>query len=155
MRKGYLLAVVLMTGVLGSLSLVSAAEKAAGSHLKGIKCMLCKMQVSKDHAVDYKGGKVFFGCAACPSTFKKNTAKYAAKANAQLVATKQARQKACPLMGKPVKKSLTQKVGGVEVAFCCPGCKKKLAKLTADEQIEKVFGSKAFGKGFEVAQHAH
>ncbi len=121
--------------------------------LKGVKCMLCGMQVSEKHAVDYNGGKVFFGCAGCPPRFSKDTAKYAAKANAQLVATKQAHQKLCPIMGKPVKRDLKLKVAGAEVYFCCKGCKTEVASLKGELQTEKVFGKKVFKKAFHVGKH--
>ena len=123
--------------------------------LKGIKCMICGMQVSAQYAVDYKGGKVFFGCGGCPSTFQRNVTKYAAAANAQLVATGQARQKACPVMGNPVKSNLAMKVGGVNVRFCCPRCKTALEGLRPEVQVQKVFNDKAFQRGFEPVRHRH
>lgn len=154
MRKEFLMAVGLLAGVVVATPVVGAAEGATKASLKGIHCMICKMQVSQENAADYKGGKVYFGCAGCPSMFQKNTAKYAAKANAQLVATGQARQTACPIMGKPCKKEVTQEIAGAKVAFCCPRCKTALAKLKPDVQVAKVFGDKAFKKAFRVAKKA-
>ena len=54
------------------------------------------------NAVDYKGGKVFFCCMNCPKAFAADTAKFAAKANHQLVATGQAKQAKCPFTGEDV-----------------------------------------------------
>ncbi len=148
--KAVVLAMAAGIFTMAGLAQANAHEKV---QLKGVKCMLCSMQVSEKHAVDYNGGKVFFGCAACPPKFSKDTAKYAAKANAQLVATKQAQQTTCPLMGKPVKRGLNLKVAGANVYFCCKKCKTEVASLKGDAQIEKVFGQKAFAKAFRVGKH--
>lgn len=153
MLKRNALVMTVVVAVLSAFSVSRADDKENKVNLKGIKCMMCKMQVSEDAAVDYKGAKLYFGCAACPPTFEKNTAKYAAKANAQLVATKQAKQKACPVMSKPCDKEVVKmKLAGTEVSFCCAKCKTGVAKLGTDAQIEKVFNEKAFKKAFEVAK---
>lgn len=121
-------------------------------NLKGIKCPVCSMQAKPSQSVDYKGGKLYFGCAACPPRFQRNPSKYAAKANAQLVATKQARQKSCPIMGGKPNKELKMKVGGADVFFCCPRCRKPVEALKGDAQIEKVFNEKTFAKAFEIPE---
>jgi len=102
--------------------------------------------------VDYKGGKVFLCCPGCTGAFKKNTAKYAAKANLQLVATGQAKQAKCPLTGGKCNPDTATDVAGVKVCFCCGGCKGKVAKAGGDEQIELLFNDKAFAKAFRVAK---
>ncbi|NOX55454.1 MAG: hypothetical protein GXP27_13655 [Planctomycetes bacterium] len=151
MRKGIALAVLASVALLVTVS-VARSDDHGKVDLKGIKCFICNMQVSEDNSADYKGGKVYFGCGGCPSRFEANLKKYAAKANAQLVATKQAKQKACPLSGRPCKKEINTKVAGTTVYFCCNGCKKRVAKLKGDAQIEKVFGEAAFKKGFKIAK---
>lgn len=98
---------------------------------------------------DYHGGKLYFCCKGCVAPFNDDTAKFAAKANEQLVVTGQATQTACPLTGRPVNAEKKADVGGVEVCFCCGGCLGKVSKLSADEQVELVFG-KGFDKGFTV-----
>ena len=134
-------------------SVGNAGEKKAEEiTLAGVKCLFCKMNVDKDAFVAYKGARVFFGCAGCPEAFKGNEKKFATKANAQLVATKQARQKACPISGKPHKTEFKLTVGGAKVAFCCPNCKAATAKLEGDAQLEKVFGDAGFKKVFQVAK---
>ena len=125
-------------------------EKQEKLTLKGVKCLFCKMDVNKDEFVEYKGAKVFFGCGGCPQAFKKDAAKYATKANAQLVSTNQARQKACPLSGGATNDEFTLAVAGTKVSFCCGNCKSATAKLAADAQLEKVFSEAAFKKAFEV-----
>jgi len=150
MLKRSVIAVALAAILLTSYSISQADKKNKEVKLDGIKCMVCKMQVSKDLTADYKGAKVYFGCPSCPSRFEKDTAKYSTKANAQLVATKQARQKACPLSGKPCAKDVKLAVGGADVAFCCAKCKEAVAKLEGDTQLAKVFSDAAFKKGFRV-----
>lgn len=118
--------------------------------LKGIKCLFCKMDVSKEATLEYKGATLYFGCAACPSQFDKDNAKHVVKANAQLVATKQAKQKACPLSGKPCSKDYTLTLGKAEVAFCCANCKGATEKLEGDAQLAKVFNEDAFKKAFVI-----
>ena len=141
----------LAVALLGIYSVGDAGEKDTQEiTLKGIKCLFCEMEVSEDAFVEYKGARVFFGCAGCPQAFKENTKKFATKANAQLVATRQALQKACPVSGKPHKKEFELAVGKAKVAFCCPNCKEDTAKLEGDAQLEKVFSEVAFKKAFQV-----
>jgi YHS domain-containing protein len=142
---------VLAVALLGFTSLVRAEEKGDEENkLKGIKCLFCKMDVSKEASIEYKGAKLYFGCAGCPGAFDKDNAKHVSKANAQLVATKQARQKGCPFSGKPCKSEFTITVAKAEVAFCCSSCMKATEKLGGDAQLEKVFNDKAFKVGFQV-----
>ena len=68
----------------------------------------------------------------------------AAKANAQLVASKQYVQKGCPFSGGELNAETKIKVGGAEVAFCCNNCKGKAEKMEGDAQLEALFGEKAF-----------
>ena len=145
--------VAMVAGLLG-ISVGELTVRADGRsqtvNLKGIKCPICGMQASPRQSVEYKGAKVYFGCGACPPRFLRNPSKYAAKANAQLVATKQARQKACPIMGGKPNKELKMRVGGADVFFCCARCKKPVEALKGDAQIEKVFNEKTFAKAFEI-----
>ena len=126
-----------------------AADKV---NLEKAKCPVSGKECAADTGVDYKGAKVYFCCNNCPKAFAKDTAKYAAKANAQLVATGQAKEIKCPLTGKPLNTATAIKVDGVEVCFCCNNCKGAVEKLTGDEQINKAFGDDAFAKGFEVTK---
>ena len=138
-----------LTISLGAVRL-QADSRGQSVNLKGIKCPVCGMQSQPSQSVDYKGAKVYFGCAACPPRFKQDPTKYAAKANAQLVATKQARQKACPIMGGKPNKELKMQVGGADVFFCCPRCRKPVEALKGKARIEKVFNDKTFAKAFEI-----
>lgn len=107
---------------------------------------------NKEVTADYKGGQVVFCCPGCPSGFKKNTAKYAVKANKQLVDSGQAKQAGCPISGRKLDPSTAITVDGTEVSFCCKNCKAKVAKLKGDAQVAKVFADKPFEKAFEVAK---
>jgi YHS domain-containing protein len=100
-------------------------------------------EINKEVTVDFEGGKVAFCCDKCPAAFKKDEKKYAANARHQLVATGQLEQKACPISGRPVSEEHKLDLAGIEVGFCCPNCKGKVAKAEKDEEkIAMVFGEK-------------
>ncbi len=132
---------------------VCAAEKVK---LEGIKCaMRAKAPAKAEKFVDYKGGKVYFCCDNCPKGFaKKIKAKdklTAAKGNAQLVATGQAKQSKCVFTGGPLKTKLT--VAGATIQFCCGNCLAKAKKMTGDDQLLALIGDAAYKKGaFKVAK---
>jgi hypothetical protein len=130
-----------------SIGVIAADEK---KEEKFGKCPVSGKTALEDKFVDYKGAKVYFCCPGCPDGFKADTAKFATKANQQLVVTKQATQAKCPLSGGKLNPDTGVDVGGVSVTFCCNNCKGKVAKATGDEQLELVFSDAAFGKGFEV-----
>jgi YHS domain-containing protein len=115
--------------------------------LEGIKCPLSDGPVKEDKSAAHLDGKVYFCCEKCSAKFEADKDKYAAKANQQLVATKQYEQKACPMTGGALNKETKIKVGEAEVAFCCTKCKGAAEGKKGDEQIELVFGKKAFEKG--------
>ena len=118
--------------------------------LAAAKCPVSGEAVSKDASIDYKGGKLYFCCKDCAATFAKDKAKYAAKANKQLVVTGQAVQKSCPLTGNPTNASTAIDVGGAKIAFCCNGCKGKVSKMTPAQQVKAIFADKVFDKNFEI-----
>lgn len=113
------------------------------------KCPVSGQPVKADKFVEYNGGKVYFCCGNCPKAFEANTAKYAAKANMQLVETGQLVQVACPLSGRPTNPSATVEVGGVKVGLCCNNCKAKIEKASGDEQVNLLFANTS--KGFKPA----
>ncbi|REJ72058.1 MAG: hypothetical protein DWQ34_15195 [Planctomycetota bacterium] len=116
------------------------------------KCPVSGKDINEEAFVEYKDAKVYFCCPGCPGAFKDNTAKYAAKANHQLVFTEQAEQKKCPLTGGKLNEDTTIDVAGVDVNFCCNNCKGKAKAKEGDEQVEFLFNDKAFEKGFEVSK---
>ncbi len=115
--------------------------------LEGIKCPMSGAPVKEDKSVAHLDGKVYFCCEKCAAKFEADKDKFAAKANQQLVATKQYEQKACPMTGGALNKDTAIKVGEAEIAFCCTKCKGAAEGKKGDEQIELVFGKKAFEKG--------
>ncbi len=122
---------------------------AEGVSLEGVKCLFAaKNDAKEQNSADWKDGKVYFCCGNCKGKFEKMTQdekdKLAAKANAQLVATKQYEQKACPLTGNKLNQEATVEIGGVKVAFCCNGCKGKAEAWKDEEKLDNVFGEKAF-----------
>jgi YHS domain-containing protein len=148
MKIRSLIAVAIAAAVVVAASL--NAEDKKKDPLEGVKCPVSGKQVKAEAAVDYKGAKVYMCCPGCPEAFKKDTAKFAAKANAQLVATGQAEQAKCPITGGATKAGTEVSVGGAKVAFCCNNCKGKVSKAEGDEQLALVFSDAAFAKGFKV-----
>lgn len=130
-------------------ALAVAADKVS---LDGVKCLMAPSQAAKaEKSADWKEGKVYFCCDKCKGKFdtasKEEKAKMSAKANAQLVASKQYKQEACPFSGGKVDDATAIEAGGTKVAFCCNNCKGKAEALKGDEQLEKLFGEEAFKKG--------
>ena len=140
-----------LLAALCALTLVITVVRAADEKLAG-KCPVSGKDIVKDASVDYKGAKVYFCCPGCPDAFKADTAKFAAKANQQLVQTKQATQEKCPLSGGKLNPDTAVKVGEVSVTFCCNMCKGKVEKAEGDAQRDLVFSDTAFEKGFKVAK---
>ncbi|MDG2014160.1 MAG: hypothetical protein P8J33_11680 [Pirellulaceae bacterium] len=120
--------------------------------LSKARCPMMDDEVSAEYAADYRGGKVFFCCKRCVASFEKNPEKFAVAANAQLVATGQFQQTACPFSGGPLKDGTSVNVGGEDLSFCCGNCKGKVAGAADDEaRMQMVYNEKAFGKGFAKA----
>ncbi len=150
MKTRLLIAAMAVAVLVVSTSMNAGEKKEKKEKLAGIKCPVSGKAVVGEKTVAYKGAKVYFCCANCPKAFEKDTKKFATKANYQLFATKQAKATKCAVKGKPLNKRMTVEVAGSKVAFCCAGCKGKVAKADDDKQLELVFGEKAFQKGFEV-----
>ena len=129
-----------------SVGLVAAEKKA---ELKAT-CPVSGKAADESTVVEYKGAKVHLCCPGCVEPFKNDTAKFAAKANHQLVVTKQAKLVKCPFTGGKLNPETAIEVGGVKVCFCCNKCQGKVTKASADEQVQMVFGDEAFAKGFEI-----
>ena len=137
-----------MSGV-AVLLIAAATVVAAEVNLEGVKCVVAPKAASASKAVDYKGGKVYMCCGGCVGKFKSNTAKYAEKANHQLVATKQFAQKGCPFSGGPVNESTVVELAGTKVGFCCNNCKGKFTSAGDDAaKMKLVFSDAAFKKAF-------
>jgi len=135
-------------GVVALLVATVMAEDKKEVKLDGIKCPLSG-KAATENSVDYKGGKVYFCCENCPKAF--DAKKHGTKANAQLVATGQAKQAKCPISGAKLNPDTAITVAGAKVAFCCEKCQGKVKDATGDDQIALVFGEEAFKKaGFAV-----
>jgi YHS domain-containing protein len=142
--------IVLAAGLFTVASLTTARWLGA-EDVKITEKVLCPVSgrpAKADNHVKYKGRMVYFCCENCPKAFEADNAKHAAKANLQLVLTKQAVQVACPLSGKAFKKDKTADVMGVEVAFCCGNCQGKIEKSDDDAKLALVFAK--LEKGFTV-----
>jgi transcription elongation factor Elf1 len=115
-----------------------------------LKCMVCGKPASSDFSVDWNGGKVYLACPNCKASFAGDKKSYAPMANIQLIATRQAKQFACPLTGKKASAAITVTIKGVKVRFCCNNCKGKVANLKEKEQLKLVFSNEAFKKAYKV-----
>jgi YHS domain-containing protein len=135
---------------LAVLLIACATVVAADVELEGVKCVVADKDATAGQSADYKDGKVYFCCGNCAGKFSADNKKFAAKANHQLVATKQFEQTACPITGKDVNAEKTATVAGTSVAFCCDGCKGKVESAEDDAaKLKLVFNDKAFEKGFK------
>ena len=146
MKSRLFLALLAVVALVAAHSL-RAEDKAPG---KDVKCPVSGKDINPEAFVEFGGGKVYLCCMGCPAAFKKDTAKFAAKANHQLAQTGQIVEKACPLSGKPLNPETGLDVAGVKVTFCCNNCKGAVAKMTPDEQIAKVFTD--VSKSYEPAK---
>lgn len=109
-------------------------------------CPVSGQPAKEGSSVEYLGKKVYFCCDNCPKAFKANTKKFTAKANHQLLETKQIVQVACPMTGKDLNPETAIEVAGVKVAFCCNNCKGKAEK--SEEAVALIFTH--LDKGFTL-----
>ncbi len=144
--KKFLFALVAVMAVV----LLGVTPNLAGGKKVTCKCPVSGKDATEKSAVDYKGAKVYFCCDMCPGEFKANTAKYATKANMQLVCTKQAVEKVCPFTGNELNTDTKIKVGDATVCFCCQMCQGKAMNTPAGKLINDVFNDKTFAKAFEI-----
>lgn len=135
---------------LAILLVAGATVVAADVDFKKVKCVVADKPADQSKTADYKDGKVYFCCGGCAGKFAKDSKKFAAKANHQLVATKQYEQKGCPMSGGKVNQETLVKLGETELGFCCNNCKGKFESAKDDaEKLKLVFNDKAFEKGFQ------
>jgi YHS domain-containing protein len=152
MKTRLILGLILLGTLVGLIAdgLLAATPPAETKALsKDVKCPVTGKPINPADFVEYEKAKVYFCCENCPAAFKKDTAKYAAKAHLQMVQTGQLKQVACPFTGKPLNPETAIDVGGVKVAFCCKDCEAKAKNAKGDEQIALVF--KDVSKGFKLA----
>lgn len=142
----------MMIASLVAVMVFATAYAVEGPSLDNVKCIVNpKAGAKAAQAAEWKEGSVYFCCANCKGKFdkmsKEDKEKMAPQANAQLVATKQYEQKACPLTGGKLNAETAIEVGGTKVAFCCNNCKGKAEKMKDEEKLAELFGEKAFKKG--------
>ena len=128
----------------------SFVSDSAAQEMAGVKCVVDgDRNADEQFKVAYADGEVYFCCKGCAATFVTESKNFQTRANHQLVVMGQYKQVACPIAGEDFDPEQTAKVGGVEVAFCCENCKKKVvdAKDLA-AKAELVFGPAAFKRSF-------
>lgn len=109
-----------------------------------------EIKIADAKVVEYRKAKVYVCCDKCKASMEKDAAPFAAKANQQLVQTKQFRQAKCPLTGGEIDKEQKVKVGNTMVRFCCGKCQGKVAEAKGDDQRNLVFNDKSFEQGFKA-----
>lgn len=139
--KNFIVVTMLVALACGLTAVTTAAEPAAA---------VCPVSGKKAGKVStaHNGGEVYFCCKKCLKAFKQDKDQFSTKANQQLVMTGQVSQKKCPISGGKIKSGTELAVGGVDVAFCCKNCRKKVDEADGDDQLTLVFGDEAFHKGF-------
>ena len=130
-------------------------DKSAADGKKGVAKFTAKCPVSgeaavKEQAAAYREKEVYFCCEKCKAAFEADSAKYATKANHQLVQTKQFKQTKCPLTGGELNKEQSMSVNGVKVTFCCDMCKATMKEASKEDRLTKLFADDVFAKSFEA-----
>ena len=103
----------------------------------------------------YKDGNISFCSESCKVNFSKNTKKYSALGNYQLVSTGQYVQTNCPVTGRKLKKKSKKpkivQINKQDVELCCGGCMKKASKMADAEKFEFLFSDESLKKGYKLA----
>ena len=118
------------------------------------KCPVSGEAASKEQFTSYKEKDVYFCCDKCKAAYEAEPKKFEAKANYQLVQTKQFKQKMCPISGGAFKKKFEASVANVAVRFCCEKCEGAVESAEADAKLEMVFAEEAFKKAFVAVKKA-
>ena len=129
-------------------------EKPGKKEVTTVHCPVAgkEIKIADAKVVAYRDAKVYVCCDKCKAKMETDAAPFAAKANQQLVITKQYRQTKCPLSGGKTDKEQKTKVAGTTVRFCCDKCKGKVDEAKGDEQLAMVFADKAFESAFAPAK---
>jgi hypothetical protein len=127
--------------------------------LSGLKCPVSGKDIDKGVTAAHHGGKIFFCCEHSLSAWNKDAAKdgekkFVAQANYQLVASRQAKQKGCPMSGNATKDTTAIVVGAnkAKVSFCCGHCQENAEKKEGADQIAMLFSEKAFANAFKLVK---
>lgn len=123
---------------------------AVAQEIAGVKCVVDgDRNAQEQFKVDHAGGEVYFCCQGCAASFVADRERFLTRANHQLVVTQQYSQSSCPIAGKAFDLQQMVKIGGVEVAFCCPQCKLKIESATdLQAKAELVFAAQPFKRSF-------
>jgi hypothetical protein len=110
----------------------------------------CPLKPNARHTVAYKGGKLQMCCGKCDKIFKETPAKFAAVANHQLVATRQAKQVKCPMCGKEIGDVERLNVAGISLGFATVDCLQKATNAKVNDRVNLIFGDAPFTRGFSM-----
>src|SRR5262245_40777018 len=121
-------------GVLALSAGLLAADDRAG-FFRAI-CPVTKRSAQRDNVLELEDGRFAYFESENPlERYRDNPEKYSAWLNYQFVQTRQAKQVACPLTGRPTKAEHDLQVGpaNVMVRFCCKQCREKAAEMDPKE----------------------
>lgn len=122
----------------------------ASVSLEELKCPVNRSAVKRELHSDYGEGVLFFSDDEAMAQFDKKATSFAAEANYQLFLSGQAKQKACPVSGKPFDEDVFIQVKSKQVAFESRLAKVKIDRARPLTKFKKIFGSSPFKKAFEV-----
>ena len=130
------------------------APKKERKEVTEVKCPVAgkEIKIADAKVVEYRDAQLYVCCDGCKGKVEKDATPFAAKANQQLVTTRQYRQNKCPVSGGKVDKEQKSKVAGTMVRYCCDKCKGKVDAAEGDEQLAMVFADDAFEKAFAAVK---
>ena len=145
---------LLLAGVAFTLVASSLASESVAQEMAGVKCVVDgDRNANEQFKAAYADGEVYFCCQECAKTFADDQKDFQTRANHQMVVMGQYKQVACPIAGEDFDSEQTAKVGGVEVAFCCENCKKRVVEAKdLATKAEIVFGPAAFKRAFTKSE---
>lgn len=115
------------------------------------RCPVTSGKVSEKFQTEYKGAKLFFADADSLAEFQAGKTKYINKANLQLVATKQYRQTACPLTGRPFNKNFGITIEGTPIYLCCKNCVLMSGKARLVDQLKFFCCDEVFDRQYRAS----
>src|SRR4030042_3958256 len=95
-------------------------------------CPVMGNPVNKQVYADYNGKRVYFCCAPCIDSFKKDPETYMKKLEGIVLEDAPVTQSVCPVSGQPINKNVYSDHEGNRIFFCCESCKAKVEKNPGD-----------------------
>ena len=110
-----------MSSVVLTLAAMALCAGSAYAATPQESCPITGKKVDRGIYADYEGKRVYFCCAACPESFKKDPARYVKEMEAKGI-TLDKIQTTCPVMGGKINKAIFVDHDGKRVYLCCAAC---------------------------------